>query len=400
MVYKQILVAVDNSEWSDCAVDLSLALARACGAALTANHVYAAKLHDLRFRQLEPGLPERYQTEEMLARQRGIHDSLIGRGLVLISASYLDAVEGRCREAGVAFTRQTGEGRNYEEILRAAGAGPYDLLALGAHGLGKSKRALIGSVCERVARGAKVDVLVVRRREPLAGGRIAVALDGSDCAFAAVRRAIGLAKVFAAHLTAVAVYDPFFHRVAFNSVAGVLSAEAAKLFRFREQEVLHDEIIDKGLMRLYQTHLDRAATMAAEAGVAMQTLVLRGKPYDALLDYAEAEQPALLVMGRTGFHAAAGGELGSNAANALRLAGGNVLIVSERAEDRATVPEAQATSREGSLTWTPEASARLERIPAFVRPMARRVVERYARENGQTTITPTVVDEARHRFGL
>ncbi|MDA8217964.1 MAG: universal stress protein, partial [Dehalococcoidales bacterium] len=100
-MYKRILTAVDNSKWSDEAVRLALEIAAITGASLTGNHVYAGRLHDLRFRQLEPALPERYQTEEILTKQRTIHESLIGRGLVIISDSYLDTVERRCAEAGV-----------------------------------------------------------------------------------------------------------------------------------------------------------------------------------------------------------------------------------------------------------------------------------------------------------
>lgn len=53
-----------------------------------------------------------------------------------------------------------------------------------------------------------------------------------------------------------------------------------------------------------------------------------------------------------------------------------------------------------SCPWTPEAEARLERVPAFVRPMARQAVEGFARERGYERITEAVVDEARSRIGM
>ncbi|MHB1417891.1 MAG: universal stress protein [Chloroflexota bacterium] len=398
-MYKRILTAIDNSRWSDEEVRLALEIAAVTGASLTGNHVYAGQLHDLRFRQLEPALPERYQTEEILTKQRTIHESLIGRGLVIISDSYLDMVERRCAEVGVPFNRQACEGRNYEELIRAAKGGDHDLVALGAYGLGKSKRTLVGSVCERVVRGVEVDALVVRQAEPLQGAKIVVAVDGSDCSFAAVNRALQLAKTFGASVTALAVYDPFFHRVAFESIAGVLSAEAAKLFRFREQEVLHDEIIDSGLMKLYQLHLDRAAEMAESAGLALETKVLEGKPYDVLLDYVEEQSPTLLVMGRFGFHQGEAALLGSNVENALRLAPCNVLVVTPRAGDAEALPEAKTAAAEEGLTWTPEALKGLERVPFFVRNMARQAIEKYARREGLSVVTPEVVNKARGRFG-
>ncbi len=50
--------------------------------------------------------------------------------------------------------------------------------------------------------------------------------------------------------------------------------------------------------------------------------------------------------------------------------------------------------------WTPEAEARIERIPAFIRPMAKVAIERFARERGYGTVTDTVMDEARSFMGM
>jgi hypothetical protein len=38
------------------------------GARITAAHVYAAQMHDLRFRQMEGGLPEQFREEQELER--------------------------------------------------------------------------------------------------------------------------------------------------------------------------------------------------------------------------------------------------------------------------------------------------------------------------------------------
>jgi hypothetical protein len=53
-----------------------------------------------------------------------------------------------------------------------------------------------------------------------------------------------------------------------------------------------------------------------------------------------------------------------------------------------------------SVPWTAEAEARVERIPAFIRPMARRAIERFAEEHGYPTVTEAVIDEARATFGM
>ena len=62
--------------------------------------------------------------------------------------------------------------------------------------------------------------------------------------------------------------------------------------------------------------------------------------------------------------------------------------------------DASAPPAESSAVWEPAAAARLERIPSFIRPMAKRSIERFAAERGYTSITETVMDEARTVFGM
>ncbi|MEW6681862.1 MAG: PCP reductase family protein [Nitrospirota bacterium] len=52
----------------------------------------------------------------------------------------------------------------------------------------------------------------------------------------------------------------------------------------------------------------------------------------------------------------------------------------------------------GSLTWSSEASKRLENIPFFIRPMAKKEIERLAREEGRTEVTVEVMDHAKTAF--
>ena len=50
--------------------------------------------------------------------------------------------------------------------------------------------------------------------------------------------------------------------------------------------------------------------------------------------------------------------------------------------------------------WTVDAAGRLERIPVFIRPMARQAIERFARERGYATVTDEVMDQARDFMGM
>ena len=49
-------------------------------------------------------------------------------------------------------------------------------------------------------------------------------------------------------------------------------------------------------------------------------------------------------------------------------------------------------------TWTPEAEKRLENIPDFIRPMARKEVERVSNERGMATVTAQVMDDVKEKF--
>jgi hypothetical protein len=52
------------------------------------------------------------------------------------------------------------------------------------------------------------------------------------------------------------------------------------------------------------------------------------------------------------------------------------------------------------VRWTSAAEARLANIPAFVRPMARTGIEKFARERGALEVDETILDAAREFFGM
>ena len=69
------------------------------------------------------------------------------------------------------------------------------------------------------------------------------------------------------------------------------------------------------------------------------------------------------------------------------------------------IPSAEGMNevREGepiAVRWTAAAEARLERIPEFVRPMARAGIEKFARENGSLEVDEKILDAARDFFGM
>src|SRR5689334_9936582 len=395
-MYKSIYVPVDNSDHSNRAVACSIALGKAFSAKLVGCHVYAAKLHDYRFRQMEYTLPEEYIDEVELERQRKIHDSLITMGLKLISDSYLDGMSQLCGKSGLEFEPRMMDGKHHTEILKDLAGWQHDLVVIGALGVGRARDSVIGSVCERVARQSDRDVWVVKHvPEPSDPERdtILVGMDGSPQSFGALMTAVDLARTFGKKVEAIAVYDPYLHYSVFNGIVNVLTEQAAKVFRFEEQNQLHEEIIDTGLAQIYQSHLEVGERMATELDIEVKKTLLDGKPFQKILDHARKTSPWLLVLGRIGVHSPKDETaLGSNVENILRGATCDVLL-----STRLEVPRLDVRAEE-SVRWTPEAEERMTHVPEQVKGIARTGVLRLALEKGHSVVTSAVIDEAMDRF--
>jgi nucleotide-binding universal stress UspA family protein len=402
-MYKKIYVPVDNSDYSNQAVATALELGRAFGATMVGSHVYAAKMHDYRFKQMEYTLPDEYLEETELDRQRKIHDSLITMGLQLISDSYLDSMKKDCEKAGLPFEAKMMDGKHHIEILRDIEQSDYDLTVLGVMGIGRVRDSQIGSVCERVCRHSGRDVLVIKRLPEEADkadgaaesprDAILVGIDGSPQSFGALMTAIELAGKFGKKVEAIAVYDPYLHYSVFNGVVNVLTEKAAKVFRFEEQNQLHEEIIDCGLAQIYQSHLDVAHTMAAQKDVDLKLTLLDGKAFQKVLDHVRKTDPWLLVIGRIGVHSDKDEpSLGSNAENLLRNCPCDVLLTT-----RLEYPELDVKAEE-SIRWTPEAEERMKRVPPMVQGIARTAIYRLAVEKGHSVVSSDVLGEAMERY--
>jgi nucleotide-binding universal stress UspA family protein len=396
-MYKTIYVPVDNSDYSNQAISLAVELGKSFESKMVGCHVYAARMHDYRFKQMEYTLPSEYLEETELDRQRKIHDSLITMGLKLISDSYLQPMEKCCTDAGLAFEPRMMDGKHSTELIKDIASSEYDLVVMGVLGLGRVRDSQIGSVCERVTKMSSKDVLVVKRLPQAAGepdrDTILVGVDGSPQSFGALVTAIELAKRFGKKVEAIAVYDPYLHYSVFNSIVGVLTEKAAKVFRFEEQNQLHEEIIDTGLAQIYQSHLEVAGTIASGMNFEIRKTLLDGKAFQKILDHVRKTNPWLLVMGRIGVHSAKEEPgLGSNTENLLRTAPCDLLITT-----RLEYPELDVRAEE-TIRWTPEAEQRMKRVPPLVEGIARTAIYRLAVEKGHSVITSDLLDEAMDRY--
>ncbi len=383
----RILVALDQSDYANQAMREITRLAASASGTVTGIHAYAAKLHDRRFKQMEGGLPEKYQRESEMEHQREVHEDLIGMGLGLISDSYHDAAELISTNASVPFRRLSPEGKNYACLIDALNTGDFDVLALGSLGLGAVAGSTIGTVCERVVRRSPIDVFVAKDTQLAIGeGPIVVGMDGSPKSFGALKTAFDIARRLDVAVHVVAAYDPYYHYVAFNKISTVLDEEAGKVFRFKEQEQLHEELIDEGIAKIYQAHLNVARSVAEDAGVEIHTELVAGKPYQAIRSYVEKHSASLLVIGKTGVHADDGLDIGGNTENLLRMVPCHVWI-----GQTIFLPPTDVVAEE-TIMWSDEASEKINRAPEFVRGIARTAVIRQAQEQGHTFITTRFVD--------
>jgi nucleotide-binding universal stress UspA family protein/rubrerythrin len=387
-MYKEVYVPVDNSDYSNQACVIGVDIARHFGGRVAGCHAYAAKMHDVRFRQMESGLPEEFRDEDEMKRQRKIHDQLITKGLEIITDSYIDVLEPLCEKYDVELVRRSLEGKNFKVIVEDVNENDFDLVVIGAMGMAAVKDTVLGTVTERVVRRlTKADTLIVKDLDRSPFEHIVVAVDGSAKSLGGLKRAIELAREFGGTVEAISVFDPYFHYAMFHSIAGVLSSKAQKVFRFKEQEKLHEEIIDSGLAKIYTAHLEVAKKIAADEGVDLKTTLLAGKPFEQTLKYVNEVNPTLVVMGRIGYHSDEEMDIGGNTENMMRYLPTNVLVgnYEYQAPDLYTAEE--------HMTWTKEALERMDRVPGFVVGMATGAILRYAIEKGYTVITAGVIDE-------
>ena len=396
--YQNILISVDNSQHSRCAEHLGVMLGRAAHANITGLHVYSGQFHQVRFKILEEHLPDKYQKEEVLDYQRRIHSVLIERGLELISLEYMKHLKDACAQQGVIFKEVLIDGKNSDVIIDQAAS--HDLVIMGALGMGAVTNGThLGSNSRRVIDTVHTDVLITRKSCDLKN--IVVGIDGSDFSDKLVVRAAQMAKAFGATLTIVTCYDPDLHRMVFKSLANVLSEQAEKVFKFNEQEQLHNHVIDRSLENLYKQNLEKARKLAEPYGITVRTELIQGKPYIAISDTLRKSNADLCVVGRFGMHKGKYAQIGSTAERIVEVSPTNVLVMSLQDGIQAPFPplknQTSVNPPHDTLVWNEEAKKRLDNIPEFARPMAVLAIERYAREHRITLITPEVMKEARDR---
>jgi len=138
---KTILVPTDFSDCSDGAMQTAAMIARTFRAEILLVHVIQPYAY---------GMTETFNLVDHYT------------ALKTIAGPMLDEARKRLSKQGVTVKTDLLTGAAHSEILEKARRSKTDLIVMGTRGRGGLKRALIGSVAERVVRHAHCPVLVVR----------------------------------------------------------------------------------------------------------------------------------------------------------------------------------------------------------------------------------------------
>ena len=147
-MYKKILVAIDDSETSRCALAEAQHLARTHGARLCITHVADETLMGMHHRTFSTTLNLDH------ARQ-----AIADAGRKLLEEANQDM-------AGIdteTLLLEASTQRVSETIVDAAKAWQADLIVVGTHGRRGLERLILGSVAEQLVRLAPVSILLVRK---------------------------------------------------------------------------------------------------------------------------------------------------------------------------------------------------------------------------------------------
>ena len=68
----------------------------------------------------------------------------------------------RCAQNGIVFSEKITDGHEAEEIVGFAAEKKFDLIVIGARGLGSVKEVFLGSVSNGVLHKSKIPVLIVK----------------------------------------------------------------------------------------------------------------------------------------------------------------------------------------------------------------------------------------------
>ncbi len=317
-MYRNVLVPLDGSPFSEHALPLAVDVARQGGGTVQLTHVR---------------LPvSSIYSEAPLFIADEIENNLTERERARWQ-EYLEDVAVRIRKAapGVTVTTSLQEGEAAETLQKQAEVTGADLVVMTTHARGALGRLWLGSVADELLRHLPIPLLLAR---PAAGAPdlsgqalpklIIVPLDGNPLAEQMVRPAAELAKLSHAGLTLLRVIKPLAVLTPPQSAGASLGQMASELVeRLRStQEELRKEA---------HTYLERVAIPLRAEGLHVLTRVsMEEQPAIGVLHEAEAQHAGIIALATHGRRGLTRLVLGSVADKVIRGSQSAVLVCRPR----------------------------------------------------------------------
>jgi nucleotide-binding universal stress UspA family protein len=135
---RKILVPMDGSKNSYRGLDNAIYLARQCGGTITGLFV----------------MPNRLSAFEPIIFDR--------KYLLKFANELMSKAKERCAQNGIVFYGKTATGDSATEIMSFSQKSKFDIIVIGARGLGSVKEAFLGSVSHAVVHKSKIPVFIVK----------------------------------------------------------------------------------------------------------------------------------------------------------------------------------------------------------------------------------------------
>ena len=235
------MVATDGSEYSESAIKEAINLAKICSSKLFAVSIITTNL------EFPTVVPQVVEKEEKEARE------------------HLESIKSRAAKVGVdceIIIHRSEE--PFQDIVNDAARNKVDMIIIGTHGRTGLKRLMMGSVTAKVIGHAPCKVMVIPKDARLTFEKILIATDGSVYSELASREAISIAKRTGSDLIALSV--------------------AKK---------------DENLP-VAKESVNAVKELAEREGVKVETLTLKGEPYETIVKTAEQRNAGLIVVGSHG----------------------------------------------------------------------------------------------------
>ena len=251
-----------------------------------------------------------------ISADRALHLDTMIEDSVRNSEQYLGRVAGTF--PGASTKCRVEKGKAEQVIIETAAADEGTLITMATHGRSGINRWLLGSIAEKVLRGATNPLLVVRATEEAKADNVAtlksivMPLDGSELAESVLPTVAELAKTLKLEVVLFRAYSiPY---SAYASAEGYYAVDYEELLKAMREEAV--DYLEKKTEAVKKLGIDKVSCVAKEGFAADEIISLSRKSADNLI-----------AMCTHGWSGVKGWVLGSITETVVRHSGDPVLVI-------------------------------------------------------------------------